>query len=51
MVIHSGILAWRIPGLRSLAGYSPWGCKESHTTEGTKHRNTGMTGAGPEAGS
>ena len=29
-VIHSSILAWRIPwtGL-----YSPWGCKESDTTE------------------
>ena len=20
-------------GLRSIAGYSPWGCKESHTTD------------------
>ena len=28
------ILAWRIPlGQRSLAGYSPWGCKESDMTE------------------
>ena len=25
MVIHSGILAWRMPGLRSLVSYSPWG--------------------------
>ena len=25
----SGILAWRIACKRSLAGYSPWGCKES----------------------
>ena len=30
--------AWRptlvfLPGQRSLAGYSPWGCKESDTTE------------------
>ena len=24
---HSSILAWEIPGQRSLAGYSPWGCK------------------------
>ena len=31
--IHSSILAWRIPGQRSLAGYSPWGRKESDTTE------------------
>ena len=32
MTIHSSILAWRIPQ-RSLVGYSPWGCKESDTTE------------------
>ena len=24
-------------GQRSLAGYSPWGHKESYTTEGTRH--------------
>ena len=29
MVIHSNILAWRIPEQRSLAGYSPWGHKMS----------------------
>ena len=29
---HSSILAWRIPW-RSLAGYSPWGRKESDTTK------------------
>ena len=40
MVIHSGILAWRIPGLRSLVSYSPYGCKESYMTEGTKHTHT-----------
>ena len=33
MTTHSNILAWRIPGQRSLVGYSPWGCKESDTTE------------------
>ena len=27
VVIHSSILAWRIPWQRSLVGYSPWGCK------------------------
>ena len=27
MAIHSSILAWRIHGQRSLAGYSPEGCK------------------------
>ena len=30
---QSGIVAWRIPCKRSLMGYSPWGCKESDTTE------------------
>ena len=33
METHSGILAWRIHGQRSLVGYSPWGHKESDTTE------------------
>ena len=29
MATHSSILAWRIPGQRSLAGCSTWGHKES----------------------
>ena len=34
MAIHSSLLSWRIPWTeRSLAGYSPWGHKESDTTE------------------
>ena len=33
MVIHSSILAWRIPRLGSLEGYSHWGRKESNMTE------------------
>ena len=33
MATHSSILAWRIPGQRSLAGCNPWGRKESNTTE------------------
>ena len=33
MTTHSNILAWRITWTRSLAGFSPWGCKESDTTE------------------
>ena len=33
MATHSSILAWRTQGDRSLVGYSPWGCKESDTTE------------------
>ena len=38
MATHSSILAWEIPGKngqKSLAGYSPWGCKESDMTEAT----------------
>ena len=30
---HSTILAWKIPWTSSLAGSSPWGHKESDTTE------------------
>ena len=30
---HSNILAGKSHGQRSLAGYSPWGRKESNTTE------------------
>ena len=33
MVTHSSILAWRIHGQRNLAGYSPWGHKESDMTK------------------
>ena len=33
MATYSSILAWRIHGQRSLAGYSPWGCKEPDTTD------------------
>ena len=29
----SSILAWKIHGRKSLAGYGPWGHKESDTTE------------------
>ena len=35
MAVHSSILAWEIHGQRTLAGYSPWGLKESDTTEDT----------------
>ena len=34
---HSSILAWRIPWTGNLAGYSPWGHKESDTTKVTQH--------------
>ena len=30
---HSSILAWRTPCQGSLAGYSPWGRKESDMTK------------------
>ena len=40
MATCPSILAWRGPGKRNLAGYSPWGCKESDMTEGTKHAQT-----------
>ena len=35
MATHSSILAWRIHEQRSLVGYSPWGLKESDSTEVT----------------
>ena len=35
MAIHSSILAWESHGQRSLVDYSPWGRKESDTTEVT----------------
>ena len=33
MATHSSILAWRIPRTEEPGGYSPWGRKESDTTE------------------
>ena len=33
MATHSGILAWKIPWMEKLVGYSPWGRKELDTTE------------------
>ena len=32
LATHSNILVWESHGQRSLAGYSPWGCKESDMT-------------------
>ena len=34
---HFSILAWKIPGQWSLAGYSPWGPKELDMTEQLSH--------------
>ena len=33
MATHSSILPGKSHRQRSLVGYSPWGCKESDTTE------------------
>jgi len=33
MAIHSSTIAWKIPWTEELVGYSPWGHKESDTTE------------------
>ena len=35
MATHSSVLAWRIPGQRSLVGCRLWGRIESDTTEAT----------------
>ena len=35
MEAHSSILAWKIPWTEECSGYSPWGHKESDTTEHT----------------
>ena len=34
------ILAWRIPWTEEPGGYSPWGCKESDTTNAHAHKKT-----------
>ena len=36
---HSSILAWESHGQRSLAGYSPWGRKESDMTLCLNNKN------------
>ena len=33
MAPHSSTLAWKIPWMEELVGYSPWGGKKSDTTE------------------
>ena len=40
MATHSSVLAWRIPWPEELAGYSPWGHKESNAAE---HEHMGTT--------
>ena len=51
MATHSSILIWRIPGIRSLAGYSLWGRKESDTTEQLHFSLSLYTGWGFPGGS
>ena len=41
MATHSSILAWEIPQTEEFGGLSPWGRKESDTTE---HPRTGLNG-------
>ena len=42
MATHSSTLAWKIPRTeRSLVGYSPWGRKESDTTERLYNQGSG----------
>ena len=42
LATHSSTLVWRIPWTEELAGYSPWGDKESDMTE---HTHTHVTAA------
>ena len=44
MATLSSILAWESHEQRRLEGSSPQHCKESDTTEATKHRTHGSTG-------
>ena len=40
MATHSSILPGKSHGQRSLAGCSPWGCKESDMTERVNHHHS-----------
>ena len=47
MAPHSSTLAWRIPWTEDLVGCSPWGRKESNTTERLPfHFSLSCTGEG-----
>ena len=42
MATHTSTFAWRMPWTEESGGlYSPWGCKESDTTERLTHLHTG----------
>ena len=41
MATHSSIFAWKFHGQKSLAGYSPWGCKTvRHNEKAHTHTHT-----------
>ena len=44
MATHSSVLRGGSHGQRSLVGHSPWGQKESDTTEQLNSKNTGESG-------
>ena len=47
MATYSSTLTWEIPWMMSLVGYSPWGRKESDTTEQLHcHFSLSCTGEG-----
>ena len=43
LATHSSILAWKLPRTEEPAGYSPWCCKESDTTEQLTPKKPFMT--------
>ena len=45
MATHSGVLAWRIPGMGGLVGCRLWGRTESDTTEATQQQQQQSHGA------
>ena len=49
MAPHSGVLAWRIPGMEEL-GRLQWGRKESDTTESLSHKCDGDRLSAPWGG-
>ena len=49
MATHSGILVWKIPWAEEPPGCSPWGRKESNTTEHTRtHENSAPQEPAPQ---
>ena len=42
MATHSSILAWKSHEQRSVAGYSPWGCKRDRHHLATKQQHNSL---------